>query len=71
MREEPFWIRTIGWLDKQDGVEPLNFGMSRQDFAPCGAVERGKPERSLGIARQHELNAIGAEATGAIVQQDG
>ena len=71
MRKDAFRIRAVGWFDKQHGVEPSNFRMPREDIAARRAVERRKPKRSAGITREHELNALGAEATGAVVQEDG
>jgi hypothetical protein len=70
MREDSFLIRPVGRFDKQHGVEPAHFGVPLENGATRGAIERGKSKRSVGIARENELNALGAEAAGPVVQKD-
>ena len=69
--EDAFRIRTVGRFHEQHGVEPANVGMALENGAPCCAIERGEPQRSLPIPLQDELHALGAEAAGPVVQEDG
>ena len=69
--EDAFWIRRVGRFHEQHGVESANLGMPLENRAPRRAAERGEPQCSPAIARQDKLNALGAEAAGPVVQEDG
>ena len=63
-------MRIVGRLDEQHGIEPANVRMPFEDVSSRRAVERRKQKSTSAIARQDELNALGAEAACAVVKKD-
>ena len=69
--KDAFRSRTVGRFDEQHRIEPANLGMSPENGATRRAIERGETQRSLAVARQDKLYALGAETAASVVQENG
>jgi len=54
-------------LDPDDRVDALELGVAPPRRPADGAVERGKPQRSLPVAREDELDDRATEAAGSVI----
>ena len=47
---------------------PGQLGMARADLGPEPSLQRREPQRATAVVSQHELDALGAEAAGTVVE---
>jgi len=59
------------WLQPHDRVRPGKLGVAGTHLGPERALQRGEPQRAAPVVSQDELNALGAETAGTVVEKDG